>query len=141
MERLARHRGYTITAPIEELIESAERRLTTRLTGKALKARHQEVGWPMESRSDPRDNSFLTRRRFAVGSVSSMPGSLASIELVRAFVFRPSALLKAVLHQLPALINFGRGYHLPAIALAKSGFRAFDYRAAKKDFRSGRRRR
>jgi hypothetical protein len=38
MIRLARHRGYTITALIEELVESAERRVTTRLTGKALKA-------------------------------------------------------------------------------------------------------
>jgi hypothetical protein len=37
MIRLARHRGYTITSLIEELIESAERRVTTRLTGKALK--------------------------------------------------------------------------------------------------------
>jgi hypothetical protein len=38
MERLARHKGYTITALVEELIESAERRVTTRLTGNALKA-------------------------------------------------------------------------------------------------------
>jgi predicted DNA-binding ribbon-helix-helix protein len=37
MGRLARHRGYTITALIEELVESAERRVTTRLTGKARK--------------------------------------------------------------------------------------------------------
>jgi hypothetical protein len=57
MERRARHKGYTITTLVEELIESA--------------------GWPMESRSDPSDNSFLTRRRFAAGFVSSMPGSLA----------------------------------------------------------------
>jgi hypothetical protein len=76
MERLARHKGYTITALVEELIESAGRRVTTRLTGKALKAHHREVG-AMESRSDLRDNSFLTRRRFAAGSLSSMPGSLA----------------------------------------------------------------
>jgi hypothetical protein len=38
MIRLARHIGYTITALIEELIDSTERRVTTRLTGKALKA-------------------------------------------------------------------------------------------------------
>jgi hypothetical protein len=37
MDRLARHKGYTITALIEELIESGERRVTARLTGKALK--------------------------------------------------------------------------------------------------------
>jgi hypothetical protein len=38
MIRLARHSGYTITAMIQELVESAERRVTTRLTGKVLKA-------------------------------------------------------------------------------------------------------
>jgi macrodomain Ter protein organizer (MatP/YcbG family) len=38
MGRLARHMGYTITALIEELVESAERRVTGKLTGKALKA-------------------------------------------------------------------------------------------------------
>jgi hypothetical protein len=38
MERLARHRGYTITVLVEELVESAERRATRKLTGKALKA-------------------------------------------------------------------------------------------------------
>jgi len=38
MIRLARHGGYTITALIEELVDRAERRVTTRLTGKALKA-------------------------------------------------------------------------------------------------------
>jgi hypothetical protein len=37
MDRLARHKGYTITALIEELVESAERRVTSRLTGKTLK--------------------------------------------------------------------------------------------------------
>lgn len=37
MERLARHKGYTITALVEELIESAERRVISNLTGKALK--------------------------------------------------------------------------------------------------------
>jgi hypothetical protein len=35
MSRLARHRGYTITALVEELIKSAERRATSKLTGKA----------------------------------------------------------------------------------------------------------
>jgi hypothetical protein len=38
MGRLARHKGYTITALVEELIESAERRVTGKLTGKALRA-------------------------------------------------------------------------------------------------------
>jgi predicted DNA-binding ribbon-helix-helix protein len=37
MDRLARHKSYTITALVEELVESAERRVTGRLTGKALK--------------------------------------------------------------------------------------------------------
>jgi hypothetical protein len=37
MGRLARHRGYTITALVEERIESAERRVTSKLTGKAQK--------------------------------------------------------------------------------------------------------
>jgi hypothetical protein len=32
MERLARHRGYTRTALVEELIKSAERRVTIKLT-------------------------------------------------------------------------------------------------------------
>jgi hypothetical protein len=33
--RLARHKGYTIT--VEKLVESAERWVTSKLTGKALK--------------------------------------------------------------------------------------------------------
>jgi hypothetical protein len=37
MERRARHKGYTITALVEELIKSGERRVISRLTGKALK--------------------------------------------------------------------------------------------------------
>ncbi len=37
MDCLARHNGYTITDLIEELVESAERRVTSRLAGKALK--------------------------------------------------------------------------------------------------------
>jgi hypothetical protein len=37
MGRLARRKGYTITALIEELVASAERRITARLSGKALK--------------------------------------------------------------------------------------------------------
>jgi hypothetical protein len=37
MDRLARHSGYTITAFVEELVESAERRVTTRLIGKELR--------------------------------------------------------------------------------------------------------
>jgi hypothetical protein len=36
-ERLPRHKGYTITALVEERIESAERRITSKPTGKALK--------------------------------------------------------------------------------------------------------
>jgi hypothetical protein len=38
MGRLARHRGYTITALVEELVERAERRVTARLPSGALKA-------------------------------------------------------------------------------------------------------
>jgi predicted DNA-binding ribbon-helix-helix protein len=37
MDRLARQKGYTITALVEELVESAERRVTGKLTGRALK--------------------------------------------------------------------------------------------------------
>jgi macrodomain Ter protein organizer (MatP/YcbG family) len=37
MGRLARHRGYTLTTLVEELVESAERRVKGKLTGKALK--------------------------------------------------------------------------------------------------------
>jgi hypothetical protein len=47
-----------------------------RLSSRSLRRRHlMKPMAPMESRSAPRDNSFLTRRRFAAGSVSSMPGS------------------------------------------------------------------
>jgi hypothetical protein len=35
--RLARHRGYTITALVEELVERTERRVTAQQSGKALK--------------------------------------------------------------------------------------------------------
>jgi hypothetical protein len=38
MGRLARHDGYTITAPVEELVERAERRVTARLPSRAPKA-------------------------------------------------------------------------------------------------------
>ena len=38
MGRLARRRGYTITALVEELVERAERRVTARLPSRALKA-------------------------------------------------------------------------------------------------------
>jgi predicted DNA-binding ribbon-helix-helix protein len=37
LERLARRKGYTVTALIEELVASAERRVTAKLSGKALK--------------------------------------------------------------------------------------------------------
>jgi hypothetical protein len=37
-DRLARHRGYTITALVEELVERAERRVTAKLPSRALKA-------------------------------------------------------------------------------------------------------
>ena len=37
LDRLARHKGYTVTALIEELAASAERRTVAKLTGKALK--------------------------------------------------------------------------------------------------------
>jgi hypothetical protein len=33
----ARHRGYTITALVEELVERTERRVTAQQSGKALK--------------------------------------------------------------------------------------------------------
>jgi hypothetical protein len=36
--RLARRKDYTVTALIEELVASAERRVTAKLSGKALKA-------------------------------------------------------------------------------------------------------
>jgi hypothetical protein len=36
--RLARHRSYTITAFVEELVERAERRVTARLPSRAFKA-------------------------------------------------------------------------------------------------------
>jgi hypothetical protein len=38
MGRLARHRGYTITALDQELVEHAERRVTARMPSRALKA-------------------------------------------------------------------------------------------------------
>ena len=38
LDRLARHKDYTVTALIEEWAASAERRATARLSGKALKA-------------------------------------------------------------------------------------------------------
>jgi hypothetical protein len=37
MGRLARHKGYTLTAVVEELVASAERRITAKLSGRALK--------------------------------------------------------------------------------------------------------
>jgi len=37
LDRLARHKGYTVTALIEELAARAERRTVAKLTGKALK--------------------------------------------------------------------------------------------------------
>jgi hypothetical protein len=37
MARLARYRGYTITALVEALVERAELRVTARLTSKTLK--------------------------------------------------------------------------------------------------------
>jgi hypothetical protein len=38
MGRLARHRGYTITDLVEELVERAERRVTAGLPSRALNA-------------------------------------------------------------------------------------------------------
>jgi hypothetical protein len=38
MGRLARHRGYTITAPVKELVERAERPVTARLPSSSLEA-------------------------------------------------------------------------------------------------------
>jgi hypothetical protein len=43
LNRLARHNGYTVTALIEELAASAERRTVAKLTGKALKEYYD--GW------------------------------------------------------------------------------------------------
>ena len=37
LDRLARHNDYTVTALVEERAASAERRATSRLSGKALK--------------------------------------------------------------------------------------------------------
>lgn len=37
LDRLARHRRYTVTGLIEEWTASAERRVTARLSGRALK--------------------------------------------------------------------------------------------------------
>jgi hypothetical protein len=37
LDRLARHKDYTVTALIEEWAATAERRATSRLSGKALK--------------------------------------------------------------------------------------------------------
>jgi hypothetical protein len=37
MGRLARHKGYTITALVEELVEGAERRVTARLSDQSRK--------------------------------------------------------------------------------------------------------
>jgi hypothetical protein len=42
LDRLACHRGYTVTALIEEWAASAERRATARLSGKALKAYYRD---------------------------------------------------------------------------------------------------
>jgi predicted DNA-binding ribbon-helix-helix protein len=47
MGRLARHRGYTITALVEELVERAERRVTARLPSSALKT-YRVDSEPME---------------------------------------------------------------------------------------------
>jgi hypothetical protein len=37
LDRLAHHKGYSVTALIEKLTASAERRVTARLTGRSLK--------------------------------------------------------------------------------------------------------
>jgi hypothetical protein len=37
LDRLARHKGYTVTAMVEELAAQAEQRIVNRLTGKAFK--------------------------------------------------------------------------------------------------------
>jgi hypothetical protein len=42
LDRLARHKGYTVTALIEELAASAERRTVARLAPKALKLYYGE---------------------------------------------------------------------------------------------------
>jgi hypothetical protein len=40
VDRLARHRGYTITDLVEKLVERTERRVTARLPSHALKANY-----------------------------------------------------------------------------------------------------
>jgi hypothetical protein len=43
LERLAHRKGYSVTAVVEELAASAERRATSRLSGKALKTYYAGV--------------------------------------------------------------------------------------------------
>ena len=38
LDRLAHRKGYSVTAVVEELTASAERRVTSKLSGKALRA-------------------------------------------------------------------------------------------------------
>jgi hypothetical protein len=38
LDRLAHRKGYSVTAMVEELAASAERRITAKLSGKALRA-------------------------------------------------------------------------------------------------------
>jgi hypothetical protein len=38
LDRLAHRKGYSVTAVVEELVASAERRVKSKLTGKALRA-------------------------------------------------------------------------------------------------------
>jgi hypothetical protein len=44
LDRLARRKGYTVTAVIEELVASADRRVTAKLSRKALKVYCGEQG-------------------------------------------------------------------------------------------------
>jgi hypothetical protein len=41
LDRLAHRKGYSVTAVVEELVASAERRVTAKLTGRALRAYYE----------------------------------------------------------------------------------------------------
>jgi hypothetical protein len=41
LDRLAYRKGYSVTAVVEELTASAERRITSKLSGKALRAYYE----------------------------------------------------------------------------------------------------
>jgi hypothetical protein len=59
--RLARHRGYTITAFVEELVERTERRVTARLPSRALKAYYGVESIASQSSGVGADASIASR--------------------------------------------------------------------------------